>query len=177
MIYNDINTIPAKVFLKVEQTGNLLLLSTTETKEDLKKVWEILQNEHEIIKENNDNNKVLDISSNLESLYSKFKATDLSIYYLRKKKDQDIINLLKEQNYKLHLNNFKKDLDLIGKLNKCGTIKPRHSVTLNDYEKFEKRFLPARNFGVLLVSTSQGLMTHIQAKDKKIGGKLIAYCY
>jgi len=69
------------------------------------------------------------------------------------------------------------NVNLIGKLNKCGTIKPRHSVTLNDYEKFEKRFLPARNFGVLLVSTSQGLMTHIQAKDKKIGGKLIAYCY
>jgi small subunit ribosomal protein S8 len=68
-------------------------------------------------------------------------------------------------------------ISLIGKVNKCGAIKPRHALTIDLYEKFEKRYLPAKNFGVLLVSTSQGLMTHLQAKEKKIGGKLIAYCY
>jgi small subunit ribosomal protein S8 len=68
-------------------------------------------------------------------------------------------------------------LNLINKINKCGVIKPRFSCELHEYEKFEKRFLLAKGFGVIFISTSQGLMTHIQAKEKKIGGKLIAYCY
>ncbi|MFT4305058.1 MAG: 30S ribosomal protein S8, partial [Candidatus Woesearchaeota archaeon] len=69
------------------------------------------------------------------------------------------------------------NLNLINKLNKCGVIKPRFSCELNEFEKFEKRFLLAKGFGILIVSTSQGLMTHDEAKEKKIGGKLIAYCY
>ncbi|MDD3175031.1 MAG: 30S ribosomal protein S8 [Candidatus Nanoarchaeia archaeon] len=66
---------------------------------------------------------------------------------------------------------------LSGNLNNCGVIKPRFAVKLEDYEKFEKRFLLAKNFGFLLVSTNQGLMTHNEAKDKNLGGKLISFCY
>lgn len=66
---------------------------------------------------------------------------------------------------------------LIGKINKCGAIKPRYPVKLNDYEKFEKRYLLAKDFGFLIVSTSKGIMTHLEAKDKKIGGRLLAYVY
>lgn len=65
----------------------------------------------------------------------------------------------------------------LGTINKCGAIKPRFSVTLPTYEKYEKRYLPAKGFGALVVSTSQGIMTHEEAKAKKMGGKLIAYCY
>lgn len=66
---------------------------------------------------------------------------------------------------------------LFGALNKCGVIKPRFSFTKDNHEKFEKRFLPAKDFGILVVSTSQGLMIHSQALEKGIGGTLIAYCY
>lgn len=69
------------------------------------------------------------------------------------------------------------DINLIGGVNKCGVIKPRFSVKLSDYEKFEKRFLPAKDFGLIIVSTSKGIMTHIQAKEKKLGGKLLAFIY
>jgi small subunit ribosomal protein S8 len=68
-------------------------------------------------------------------------------------------------------------LSLLGNINKCGAIKPRFSVTLKEYEKFEKRFLPSKDFGLLIISTSQGTMTHYKAKEKKLGGKLLAYCY
>lgn len=68
-------------------------------------------------------------------------------------------------------------VNLLSNINKCGPIKPRFSVALDNFEKFEKRFLPSKDFGVLIVSTSQGLMTHYQAKEKKIGGRLVAYCY
>ncbi len=66
---------------------------------------------------------------------------------------------------------------LLGRLNRCNVVKPRFSVGLNTYTKYEKRFLPAKDFGFLIVTTNQGIMTHTEAKEKKIGGKLLAYCY
>ena len=68
-------------------------------------------------------------------------------------------------------------IPLLGHINKCGVIKPRFSVKKDQYEKFEKRYLPAKNMGIMIVTTSQGMMTHDEAKEKNIGGKLIAYCY
>ena len=69
------------------------------------------------------------------------------------------------------------NLRLIGKINKCNVIKPRHAVKIDVFEKFEKRYLPAMGFGIIIISTNQGIMTIEEAKKKKIGGKLLAYCY
>ena len=68
-------------------------------------------------------------------------------------------------------------INLLGNLNKCGVIKPRFAAKNTAYEKWEKRYLPAKDFGLLIVSTPQGIMTHHQAKEKKLGGRLVAYCY
>ncbi len=68
-------------------------------------------------------------------------------------------------------------LFLIGKVNVCGAIKPRSSLKYEDIEKFEKRFLPAKDFGFLLISTPHGIITNEEAKKKKIGGVMLAYCY
>ncbi|MBT3691526.1 30S ribosomal protein S8 [Candidatus Woesearchaeota archaeon] len=69
------------------------------------------------------------------------------------------------------------EVELKGAINNCGAIKPRFSVELEEYEKFEKRYLPAKNFGIIIISTNQGLMDHNQAREKNLGGRLIAYCY
>ena len=68
-------------------------------------------------------------------------------------------------------------INLLNNINKCGVIKPRFSVKKDGYEKFEKRFLLAKDFGILIVSTPLGIMTNNEAKKKRIGGKLLAYCY
>jgi len=68
-------------------------------------------------------------------------------------------------------------INLLGNINKCGVIKPRFSVKKGNYEKFEKRFLPAKDFGLLIISTTKGILTHYEAKEKGLGGKLIAYVY
>ena len=68
-------------------------------------------------------------------------------------------------------------INLIGSINKCGVIKPRFKIKMKDYEKFEKRFLPAMDFGVLIVSTNKGLMTNNKAKEQNLGGSLISYVY
>ncbi len=66
---------------------------------------------------------------------------------------------------------------LIGKINDCKAIKPRFKVKKHEFEKYEKRFLPARGFGILIVSTDKGVMTHYDAKKLGIGGRLIAYVW
>ena len=94
-----------------------------------------------------------------------------------------ILTLMNENSY---LGSFEESIDgkgnflkvnLLGNINKCGVIKPRFSAQKDDFEKWEKRYLPAKDFGIILVSTTQGVMTHYDAKKKEIGGKLLAYCY
>jgi len=68
-------------------------------------------------------------------------------------------------------------VELIGNINKCGVIKPRFPVKKNEFEKWEKRFLPAKNFGILLVSTPKGIMSHKDAYKNETGGRLLAYVY
>lgn len=66
---------------------------------------------------------------------------------------------------------------LLGNINKCGAIKPRFSVQTTEIERWEQRYLPARAFGFLILTTSAGIMTHVEARERGIGGKLIAYCF
>ena len=66
---------------------------------------------------------------------------------------------------------------LDGAINDCGVIKPRYSVKVTDVEKFEARFLPAQDFGVLIFTTTNGVVAQDRAKELGIGGKLLAYVY
>jgi small subunit ribosomal protein S8 len=68
-------------------------------------------------------------------------------------------------------------INLLGKINKCGVITPRFKVKLADYEKYEKRYLPAMGFGMIMVSTNKGLMTNKKAKEMNLGGVLVCYVY
>jgi len=68
-------------------------------------------------------------------------------------------------------------VQLLGRINKCGAIRPRYSFKANDLEKWEKAYLPARDMGILIVTTSQGVISHLEAKKRNIGGKLLAYVY
>ncbi len=73
---------------------------------------------------------------------------------------------------------FKKiRIQLSKKINDVGVIKPRYPVTLGTFQKFEERYIPSVHFGILIVSTSQGIMTNRDAKAKRIGGRLLVYVY
>ena len=68
-------------------------------------------------------------------------------------------------------------INLLGRINKTGVIKPQYQIGKSDFERFEKRFLPAKDFGIIIISTNQGIITHLAAKELSVGGKLIGYCY
>jgi len=65
----------------------------------------------------------------------------------------------------------------IKKINECRSIKPRFYVSVDQIDKYMRRFLPSRKFGFLIISTSQGLLTDEEAYAKHVGGSLIAYFY
>jgi len=94
-----------------------------------------------------------------------------------------VLKILKQEKY---ITDFKIRKDLRGgtvvitlskQINKIGVIKPRFPVKVENLEKFEKRYLPAKDFGRIILSTSKGILTHFEAKEKKIGGVLVAYVY
>jgi len=68
-------------------------------------------------------------------------------------------------------------VEMKGHINRCGVIKPRHYVKHREFEDWEKRYLPARNFGTLILTTPKGVMSHREAIEKSIGGQLLAYVY
>ena len=59
----------------------------------------------------------------------------------------------------------------------CSSIKPRYTENTENMEKYVRRFLPARDYGYVIISTSKGLMTNNEAKENNLGGSLIAYFY
>ena len=87
----------------------------------------------------------------------------------------EVLEIAKKNDY-LDFSHDKKQIRIkIKDLSECRTIKPRYFVKIESIDKYARRFLPARNVGLMIISTNEGLMTHEQAYEKKIGGSLIAY--
>lgn len=68
-------------------------------------------------------------------------------------------------------------VSLVGQINDCGVIKPRYSIKKTDYDKWESRYLPAQDFGALILSTTKGVVAQDAAKAAGLGGRLLAYVY
>ncbi|MET1159412.1 MAG: 30S ribosomal protein S8 [Thermoprotei archaeon] len=71
-------------------------------------------------------------------------------------------------------------VQLLGRINKTGVIKPRFSVKLRDLERMPhwlRKYLPAYNIGILIISTPYGVLSHKEAITKRTGGVLLAYVY
>jgi len=83
-------------------------------------------------------------------------------------KEFEFVEDNKAGKYKVKLN---------GHINECGVVRPRYSIKVADMEKFESRYLPAQDFGVLILTTTKGIISHVQAKELGIGGKLLAFVY
>lgn len=71
-------------------------------------------------------------------------------------------------------------VQLLGRINTCGVIKPRWSVKWEDLVKMPQwmqRYLPSRDIGILVLTTSKGVMSHKEAIETHTGGILLAYVY
>lgn len=64
-----------------------------------------------------------------------------------------------------------------GMINRCGVISPRFSLGLAEMEYWEQLYLPSKSIGMLMVSTSKGVMSHLDARRSGVGGELLGYVY
>eukprot|EP00657_Telonema_sp_P-1_P003992 TRINITY_DN1924_c0_g1_i2.p1 TRINITY_DN1924_c0_g1~~TRINITY_DN1924_c0_g1_i2.p1 ORF type:complete len:104 (-),score=65.80 TRINITY_DN1924_c0_g1_i2:258-569(-) len=62
-------------------------------------------------------------------------------------------------------------------VNKCGVVSPRFDMTTSSNEQWVTNLLPSRQFGHIVLTTSQGIMDHNEAKRKQIGGKILGYFF
>ncbi len=90
-----------------------------------------------------------------------------------------VLSTLKDNNYLAGIEKTPRTMiiTLNGTVNNCGAVRPRFFVKSAEWEKYETRFLPSKDIGTIIVSTSRGLMTHTQAKANKIGGTILAFVY
>ena len=68
-------------------------------------------------------------------------------------------------------------VQLLGRINRCGAVKPRYAIKSDAFEEWEKEYLPSRDVGLLVVSTPKGVVSHKDAKEKHSGGRLLAFVY
>ena len=90
---------------------------------------------------------------------------------------RNILDIAKESgylDYEIDGNELKVE---IYKLNELKAIKPRYTVSVKRINKYVRRFLPAKNFGFVIVSTNNGLMKAEEAEEQNLGGCLIAYMF
>jgi small subunit ribosomal protein S8 len=62
-------------------------------------------------------------------------------------------------------------------INDCGIIVPRFSIKKDEIEKWEARYLPAQDIGIIVMTTTEGVISDIEAKSKGLGGRALAYIY
>ncbi len=92
----------------------------------------------------------------------------------------EVLKIMKQKEAikKYKINPKDKSVEItLGDLSECKAIKPRFTAKKDEIEKYERRYLPARGIGTMIVSTDKGLTTHEEAKEEKVGGCLIAYFY
>merc|ERR1711876_59781 len=68
-------------------------------------------------------------------------------------------------------------VELNGRLNKCGVISPRFDVGINQIDKWTTNLLPSRQFGYVVLTTSDGIIDHEEAKKKHTGGKILGFFF
>lgn len=95
---------------------------------------------------------------------------------------EGVLSVMKNNGY---IGEFKKTkgietkfrIELLGRINDCCVIKPRFSTKADEIIKFEKRFLPSSNVGILILSTPKGIMDQKTATESKTGGVLLGYVW
>ncbi len=94
-----------------------------------------------------------------------------------------VLEVMKRESYVKDYEEFKDKrikkikVTLSNRINSIGVVKPRYAVQNDTIQKYETRYIPSKDFGILILTTPKGIMTNKEAREKNIGGRLLAYVY
>ena len=118
------------------------------------------------------------VSDALNEVMNAKKAKKTSVVIRRHSKLlRNILDIAKENGYLDYSVNGNELKIEIKKVNEIKAIKPRFTVSSLKIDHYVRRYLPAKNYGFLIVSTNKGLMKSNEAMEQNIGGCLIAFIY
>ena len=82
---------------------------------------------------------------------------------------KSVLEAMKKESYIKDYEEFKDGkvmkirIKLSNRINSIGVIKPRYAVKKDTIQKYESRYIPSKDFGILVLSTPQGMLTNREA--------------
>ncbi|AUC15411.1 hypothetical protein BTO06_09790 [Tenacibaculum sp. SZ-18] len=125
MIYDSIDVIPAKLFFRILETGETRLLGNGENLEEVKlsEAWGKILHEYELVDTDQNSKKILELSTQIESIRSKRMSIKYAVLALKYSKDQELIELLKSYRYKQSNEDFTAFLNRVERENSNELVK------------------------------------------------------
>ena len=100
MTYSSLDTIPFKLFLKISETGDFLLLSDSEKNPTvLLEIWDRLYDEHNNKNHTPEASRIFKLSKDIDSILTKHKVVILACEALRFNWNDEIVELLRDFRY------------------------------------------------------------------------------
>ncbi len=93
-----------------------------------------------------------------------------------------VLDVMKKESYIKDFEEFRerrtKQLKVVlsNRINSIGVIKPRYAVQKEMIQKYESRYIPSKDFGILILTTPHGIMTNREAKEKRSRRKAVGIC-
>ena len=109
---HTIDTLPAYLYFKIVEEGNLELL-TDEKDIDVAKLWKSIYGEVAGLLNSKEGDKIFNLGKAIHQLSSRIEVVLNSIFLLRRKRDKVIEGVIKGYNYILRDAYFQSDLDQI----------------------------------------------------------------
>lgn len=114
MTYDSPDIIPAKIYFKILETGEVELLSTKIKEFDkLVEIWEKINEEYVSENKSQKQDKSFDLYRRIEILGARYESIKLSVIGLKIEDDQELKDLLIKYGYKFSDDDEEKDLDRI----------------------------------------------------------------
>src|SRR6478736_6094816 len=102
MIHTSLDTIPYKTFIKITETGDVSLLSDTETDiEKLNEIWLKLYDEHLSKNQTSESKRLFSISKQIDGLLTLNRVVLMACESLRFQFDQELFDILIGIGYRL----------------------------------------------------------------------------
>lgn len=138
MIYDSLDTIPYKLFLKIADTGDVSLLSTNGSGTNLNVIWDKIYNEHISKNQTSESKKVFKLSKNIDELLATNKVIIMACTSLGFDFNQEMYDIIISYGFQLSIENtesYYSDLDRVLREAKSYVIKA----------EYYKNMLPEKN--------------------------------
>lgn len=68
-------------------------------------------------------------------------------------------------------------VELQGRIKDCVALSYRQDISARDIESFKSRILPTRQWGYVVITTTNGVLDHEEAQRQNVGGRVLGYFY